>query len=80
MKAKDIRELLHADPFRPFIIRSADGACLLVQYEDFVAMSPSGRTMSVYRHDKPDDYQIVNVVMVTRLETPARNGASKPRK
>lgn len=80
MKADEIRQLLHKRPFRPFAIHVADGGRLLVKHEDFVALSPSGRTMLVYRHDKADDYQVVDMVMVTRLETAARNGAGKSRK
>ena len=80
MKADEIRELLHARPFRPFVIHVADGGRLLVKHEDFVALSPTGRTMLVYGHGTGDKYQIVDVVMVTRLETAARNGARKSRK
>ena len=80
MKADEIRKLLHAQPFRPFVIHVADGGRLVVKHEDFVALSPSGRTMLVYRHNKADDYQVVDVLMVTRLETAARNGATKTRK
>jgi hypothetical protein len=80
MKANEIRKLLHARPFRPFTIHVADGGRLLVQHEDFVALAPSGRTMIVYRHDKADDYQVVDVPMITRLETAAANGAGKPKK
>ena len=77
MKADEIRKLLHADPFRPFTVHVADGGRLLVKHEDFVALAPSGREMLVYRHDKPDDYEIVDV---TRLEVMTRNGVKKPGK
>jgi len=80
MKADEIRRLLHAQPFRPFVIHVADGGHLLVKHEDFVALAPSGREMLVYRHDKQDDYEIVDLLLVTRLEVGTRNGARKPRK
>ena len=80
MKADEIRKLLHSRPFRPFIIHVADGGRLFVKHEDFVALSPSGREMLVYRPDKADDYQVVDTLLVTRLEISARNGARKPRK
>ena len=78
MKSDEIRKLLHAQPFRPFIVHVADGGRLLVKHEDYVALAPSGREMLVYRHDKADDYQVVDIMLVTRLEIAARNGAKKP--
>jgi hypothetical protein len=80
MKADEIRRLLHARPFRPFVIHVADSGRLLVKHEDFVALAPSGRELIVYRHDREDDYQVVDVMMVTRLEVGTRNSARKPRK
>lgn len=80
MKSDEIRKLLHAQPFRPFIVHAADGGRLLVKHEDYVALAPSGREMLVYRHDKADDYQGVDIMLVTRLEITARNGAKKPLK
>ena len=80
MRVHEVRELLHSRPFRPFTIHIADGGRLVVKHEDFVALSPTGRTMIVYRDHKTDGFQIVELMMVTRLESAARNGARKPRK
>ena len=80
MKSDEIRKLVHARPFRPFVVHVADGGGLPVKHEDFVALSPSGHEMLVYRHDRPDDYEVVNLRLVTRLEVTASNGARKPRK
>jgi hypothetical protein len=71
--------LLHTQPFRPFVVHVADGGRLLVKHEDFVALAPSGHEMILYRHDKPDDYQVVDVLLITRVELPTRNGARKSR-
>jgi hypothetical protein len=80
MKIDEVRKLVHARPFSPFLIHVADGGRLWVKHEDFVALAPSGRTMIVYRHDREDDYQVVELPMVTRLEVPAGNGTRKARK
>jgi hypothetical protein len=80
MKADEIRKLLRADPFRPFVVHVADGGRLLVKHEDFFALAPSGREMLIYRHNKPDDYEVVDIMLVTRLEVATRNGARKPLK
>lgn len=77
MKADDVRRYLHAEPFRPFLIHIADGGCLSVKNEDFVALAPSGREMTVYLPD--DSAEIVDMVMVTRLEISTRGGARKSR-
>ena len=80
MRADEIRKLLHARPFRAFVIHVADGGRLVVKHEDFVALSPTGRTMIVYRPGPADDYEVVDLMLVTRLELSARNGAKKPRR
>ncbi|MBU6400437.1 MAG: hypothetical protein KGS61_08980 [Verrucomicrobia bacterium] len=77
MKVDEIKRMLDAEPFRPFVIHVADGGQLVVKHQDFVALAPSGREFIVYRHDQPDDYQVVDVMMVTRLEA---NGSRKPRR
>ena len=78
VRIKEVRKLLHAQPFRPFLIHVADGGRIPVKHEDFVALAPTGREMIVYLPD--GDYQIVDVMLVTRLEVSAKNGARKPRK
>jgi len=78
MKFDKIRETLHAKPFRPFWIHLADGGRLPVQHEDFVALDPAGREMIVYQADS--SHQIVDVLLVTRLEAKAWNGTHQKKK
>jgi len=78
MKINKIREALHADPFRPFWIHLADGGRLAAKHEDFVAVEPAGRELIVYQSD--NSHQIVDVLLVTRLEGQARNGAHPKKK
>jgi len=47
-----------------------------VKHEDFVALAPTGREMIVYQPD--GDYQVIDVMLVTRLRVLARNGSKKP--
>jgi hypothetical protein len=75
MKIDEIRKLLHAQPFKPFLIHFAGGGRFRVAHEDFVAISPTGREMHVYLPD--GDYQVVDVMLVTRLQIATRNGAKK---
>ena len=78
MKINEVRKLLHAQPFRPFLIQVADGGRIPVKHEDFVALAPTGREMIVYLSD--GDYQVLDLMLVTRLEVSAKNGTRKPRK
>jgi hypothetical protein len=78
MKIDDVCKLLRAQPFRPFLIHFADGGRIQVKHEDFVALAPTGREMIVYQPD--GDYQVVDVMLVTRLQVSGKNGAHKPQK
>ena len=76
MKIEEVRKLLHAQPFRPFHIHVADAGRIPVKHEDFVALAPTGRELIVYQPD--GDYQIVDVLLVTRLQVLHRSGTKKP--
>ena len=75
MKIEEIRKLLHAHPFRPFLIYFADDGRIAVKHKDFAALAPTGREMIVYQQD--GDYQVVDIMLVTRLQVLTRNGAKK---
>jgi hypothetical protein len=78
MKIDEVRGLLHASPFRPFVVHIADGGRLAVDHEDFVAIAPTGREMIVYLSN--GSHQIVDAMLVTRLELSAKRGARKRRR
>jgi hypothetical protein len=78
MKIEKIREALHAQPFRRFQIHLADGGRIPVAHEDFVALEPAGREFIVYLSD--GTHQIVDVMMVTRLEVARPNGIHAKKK
>jgi hypothetical protein len=78
MKMEEIRKMLHNEPFRNFVIVVADGGRIPVVHEDFVAVAPTGREMIVYQPD--GSYNVVDIMLVTRLEVEAANGISKPGK
>ena len=78
MKIAKIRQVLHAQPFQPFWIHLADGGRVPVEHEDFVAVDPAGREMIVYL--KNSSHQIMDVMLVTRLEMKARNGIHSKKK
>ena len=49
MTIENIKELCHANPFRPFILHFPDGRRLGVQHPDFVAWPTAGRLISVFQ-------------------------------
>ncbi len=72
-----VRELYNAQPFRPFVIHLADGRRLVVEHREFMALSPSGRTITVHQPD--DSLNIIDLLLVTDLEitTPSNGGARR---
>ena len=75
MKIGKVRETLRAQPFRPFWIHLADGGRIPVEHEDFAALEPAGRELIVYLQNST--HHIVDVMLITRLEVKARNGAKR---
>ena len=66
MKAR-IRELLSAVPFRPFVIRMADGQAYRIEHPDFVLASSSEIPQIVI--EEPDGrVHFLSVLLVTSLE------------
>lgn len=68
-------DMLRANPFRPFDIKTADGDTIHVFHPDYAIRSPIGDTAIVY--DKDGHFRIVNLDMVVSFE-PRR--APTPRK
>jgi hypothetical protein len=63
---EQLRNVYNAQPFRPFILHLADGRQILVVHREFIAFSPSGRTVVVYQPD--ESFNIVDLLLVTDLE------------
>jgi hypothetical protein len=78
VKIEKIRDVLHAQPFRPFWIHLADGGRIAVDHEDFVALEPAGRELIVYLPNS--SHHIVDVLLVTRLEVKSRNGTHQKKR
>lgn len=71
---KNIRPLLHAAPFVPFVIRMADGREFHVEHPDFVLASPSETTQVIIEH--PDGSETwLSALLITSVE---RVGSADP--
>jgi hypothetical protein len=74
MTTEQFRSTLRLQPFRPFTIRMADGRTFDVPHPDFVAQSPSGRTVVVFQED--DNYSLLDLLLMTELEVHSSNGSA----
>jgi hypothetical protein len=73
MTVEQLRQVWKADPFQAFTIHLADGRSIAVNHRDFLASSPSGRTIIVYQSD--DSFNVIDLLLVTDLEV--SNGKSR---
>lgn len=79
MTPDQIRKLSEATPFQPFRVHMANGKSIDVPHPDFMHLSPSGRRLIA--DDVNDDCsEIIDVRLVTSLETLPVNGRRRPRK
>jgi hypothetical protein len=67
MTIEKFRELLHTNPFTPFVMHLADGRNVPVSHPDFVASSQSGRIVCVF-HGPSDASSFIDIMLVTALE------------
>ena len=65
MNIEGVREVLHRQPFEPFLIRLADGRALPVPHRDFVALTP--RRVLVGAED--DSWSIIEPLMIVSLDS-----------
>jgi hypothetical protein len=73
MDINAIREALHRQPFRPFIMRLADGRALSVPHPDFVAVA--GRSVIVTSVLQNESYSVVESLLIVSLDY---NGVATP--
>jgi hypothetical protein len=73
MTTEQFRATIRLQPFRPFTIRMADGRSFSVEHPDFVALSPTGRTVIVFQRD--DSYSVLDLLLMSELDVTA-NGQS----
>jgi len=72
-----VRELLHATPFEPFIIRMADGREYRVDHPDFVLAASNEHTQVVIE-DAAGGMHYLSPLLITSLERVAHgpNGSA----
>ena len=70
MTIQQLRTAHHTAPFRPFTVHMADGRSFHVPHPDFLSMSPTGRTVIIYREN--DEFSVLDLLLMTEIhpETP----------
>ena len=66
MNAAELKRLLHATPFHPFTVYLASEKAFVVPHVDFAALSPTGRTLIVFR-EEDGTFDILYVPLIARL-------------
>ncbi len=64
-----VREVVRAQPFVPFVIHLADGRKFDVRHPEFVAVAPNGREL-LFVADDQGIHQF-EMLLVAEIETPA---------
>ncbi len=75
-----VRLMQTAQPFRPFLVRLADGRHFEVRHPENVACSQNGRGMVIFDNDVMHLLEMLLVVELTPADRPAsarRKGAGK---
>ena len=80
MTVDQIKTMLSERPFRPFVIHTSDGQAVTVKAPDFAWVHPFGQTMYVCPDPDVDAHVIIDLLHVTKLVSPARNGGRRRRK
>jgi len=63
MTVEQIRQVIRAEPFKPFSLCVADGRQIRVEHPEFLALFPTGRAVVVTQPE--DSYDILDLLLVT---------------
>ena len=74
MKAR-IRQLLHASPFQPFVIRMADGREYRIEHPDFV-LAAASEIPQITIEDADGCHHYLSVLLITSIERFGAESAS----
>lgn len=77
MTIEKVRELIHAQPFAPFVAHLADGRKVSIGHPDFVSSSQTGRIIHVF-HGPGDASSFIDILLVTALEH--KNGTPRDKR
>ena len=69
----EVRRLMHAEPFVPFVVKTSDGKQYRVKHPDYVAISPKGGRITVYADEETSTMiSALHIVAVEPMRSRAR--------
>jgi hypothetical protein len=77
-----IRQAMHAQPFRPFSLQLVDGSLCTVEHPDFIAVPPGGRPREIAffteARNRPRSYEAhwIDLGLVVSVIVPVEPAAS----
>jgi hypothetical protein len=77
VKIDEIRKLYHAAPFKPFDLVLTNGRTVAVKHPEFMALSPSGRTVVVF---EKDGHLAIDVPLIIATKTFENGTTARKRK
>jgi len=63
----EVRRLMDAEPFKPFMVKASDGKQYRVKHPDYVAISPKGGRISLY--DDEETTTTLSALHIVSVET-----------
>ncbi len=70
----EVRKLMHAEPFHPFLVKTSDGKQYRVKHPDYVAISPKGGRITVYADEETSStLSALHIVAVEAMRSKSRN-------
>jgi hypothetical protein len=72
--ADQLRELRNAAPFRPFVVKMADGREFTVEHPELVACDRAGRSMSLY---DDDGLHLLEMLLIAEMRPAARPATAR---
>jgi hypothetical protein len=78
MTSDKLKDVMRAQPFRPFVLHLADGRRINVSHPESISLSGTGRTAHVFGSDEASHF--IDVLMVTDLEVKARQSRNGHRR
>ena len=71
MTSDKLKEVIRAQPFKPFVIHLADGRRISVSHPESISLSPSGRMAHLFSGDETSHF--IDVLLITELEVKTRS-------
>lgn len=68
MKLEQLHDAMHAAPFQPFTIHTADGRSARVPHSDFIALMDGRTAIVVSPRDESPSYRLIDIPLIMQLE------------